>query len=200
MTKTELAFAVFVLTVALVGCQSASSPANNPTPARATAGETPSPAAVEATSSVSIIKLEGKAREEFDSIVRTAGAAGSARLLKNTLDVLLEDQPRSKRPTKSNSTLEEGFAGRDMVKGARNDCTVAAYSDHSPTTFESSGNGSNTKVTSSLTGAYAKVYCDLKLHRSDVLIPKNSVLYREDSRWVSVKATAEVERQFEAIK
>ena len=147
------------------------------------------------------VKMQGAPLREFDTIVRRIGAAGTVKMIMATRGVLLEDRPQQKRARQKLTSTLDSFGGRGPARADSAACVVAAYSDQKAVIeLEAEGsNASNARVVSTLVGTVAKVYCDLKLSPSGIVIPNGSALRRETNAWVSFN-DAEVTKRLDQIK
>ena len=145
-------------------------------------------------------RVDGPGGERLDMIVRRIGASSMSNDSQETLDAILSDRPaaRPNKTTKLSSTTS-GFSGAGTVKSTSpQGCTAAAYSDRE-TKFESRGDGSQPSILSPLIGTFVKVFCDLPLEGTTVVIPNGTVLRRDDGGWAST-ADASALKRLDSLK
>lgn len=181
-----LAVALVIAVTLCAGCakhgpQTSQTP-SPPEPPKAEPARQPETAQqASASTPANVFRVEGAASTELDEIVGRIGARQEGKMLASTINMLSEGHARPQRGARVNSTIG-GFS----AKGTAGTAQIAAYSD-SQIKIEANADGSNAKITSPLTGTVAKVYANLTLPRSKVMIPKGTVLRRDETAWIADK-------------
>jgi len=177
-------------------------------------------AAVEVTPSPLIkeVRLNGRIGEQFDSIVKRVSVDlinDEESVAIDLMRTMAEDFPQQmgriyattvggrKIPVKVHpggkvEVTASGFGGRDTIESDKGACAIAIYSDKKAQIEFASG-ASKGKIVSPLASATAKVYCDLTVSNSGVVIPTGTMLRRESKVWVSFK-DQEAEKRLDALK
>lgn len=143
------------------------------------------------------LRLEGAAGASFDSIIEQAAARELGQVMKFTIATLTEDLRRPPRSAIFTGTVG-GFDVRDTVKLGTGNPVVAVFCDNE-VEVEAHSDGSNAKITSDLTGTVAKVYGDLLLPESKVMIRKGTILRRSGGSWTAFN-DAEIEKRLDGIE
>ncbi len=155
------------------------------------------PSPVGSAAEVAAFNLNDKASVEFDQIVGRIVAQKEGKSQSDLIGILSEGHARPSRSAVYRSQIG-GFSVRSSIRSGRGPCAIAAFSNET-VEIEAAADGSKAKTLSPLTGATAKVYCDLSLPRARVTIPKQTLLRRESTGWVAIKQT-ELEKRLDAIK
>lgn len=145
-----------------------------------------------------VVRLEGDACAELDSIVKEIGASWMEHFTAQSIASLSKGHAPPDRSARMQGTFDGGFAGKGEVAFRGGRCSVATYSPDKETKFEARGDGSDMRIVSDIEGAVAKVYAALLLPDSGAEIPEGTVLRREAQAWVSVN-DPEAERHLDSI-
>jgi len=129
--------------------------------------------------------VEGAVAEELDQVVREVSGRGLSKSLSSFISMLSEGHAPPQRSAKMNAT-QGGFAIRGRYKSGKQNCEISAFSD-AEISIESNGEGSDARIASPLNYTFVKLYNDLSLQKSGVVLKKGSVLKREANGWVAVK-------------
>jgi len=163
-----------------------------------------------------IDRLNGRASDQFDSIVKRVSVDlinAEERVAVSLMRTLAEDfqmgekyattvsgreVPVKVHPGGKVEVTASGFGGRDTIESDKGACAIAIYSDKKAQIEFASG-ASKGKIVSPLASAVAKVYCDLALPDSDLVIPAGTMLRREAKVWVSFR-DQKAEKRLDALK